>query len=648
MSLEPRISLLLDDASNHNQTHSNWSSHPYSQRHEATSQTSSGNGGRKLGKVKVSLAEVLNAEKQPRTPADDVTDFALPLAKRQCFEDASSTNFVTLPKPEVKKKDRRPRIPPLLQGLHQPPPNAGLFPPITADGNHEAAAPSMRQDLELEAEAKVKAKAQDLKEIDHDVAAKTLKVAEDDAARKTSQTRQPRKKNKWTKEETADLLKGVAKFGMGNWKAILSHEEYSFHGRSAIDLKDRFRTCCPEEYRKHRDSDRKSVDSKDQTPSNGSPKLSETTAKDNKPAEPSTTQSPKPKSSRSHRMNSEDLAELGIEAPFTKKKRRERRVWTEEEDAALLKGLSEYGAQWAQIRIDSELGLSHRQPTDLRDRVRNRWPEKYVEAGLVIKPKETPRPVQRVGKAPEMDNDKTTLPHAEQQSATPKDARGTGPTINTSSQDSSSQTSRAQPPPPPLKLLNAPIPNPLVDDFQDLESYDEIVPASPITLDRSIFDWVNQNSSMSHPHSANPTNSFALPSTIMADPPLNGCDNLHIDPLVTLNKPYKHSITNTVPPLISPPSLHSLNFGTPASSTSINNNTSNPLVNALPSMSLGNASTNAPNKIAANGSVNTNNGTGALNLPPPSEVLAGFIDSDVRADSHVSVTAPLLFDDLLN
>ncbi|KAF2452549.1 hypothetical protein BDY21DRAFT_258490, partial [Lineolata rhizophorae] len=49
------------------------------------------------------------------------------------------------------------------------------------------------------------------------------------------------KRNKWTEEETACLLKGVARFGIGSWKKILSHADYSFNGRSAIDLKDRFR-----------------------------------------------------------------------------------------------------------------------------------------------------------------------------------------------------------------------------------------------------------------------------------------------------------------------------------------------------------------------------------------------------------------------
>ncbi|KAF2839132.1 hypothetical protein M501DRAFT_923224, partial [Patellaria atrata CBS 101060] len=48
-------------------------------------------------------------------------------------------------------------------------------------------------------------------------------------------------RRRWTEQETKDLLHGVAKFGIGSWKKILACEEYNFNGRSAVDLKDRFR-----------------------------------------------------------------------------------------------------------------------------------------------------------------------------------------------------------------------------------------------------------------------------------------------------------------------------------------------------------------------------------------------------------------------
>lgn len=68
----------------------------------------------------------------------------------------------------------------------------------------------------------------------------------------TKKTRQPRaeyKYQKWTQPETDDLLRGVAKHGVGRWADILRDPEYHFVGRTAVDLKDRFRTCCPDKLR---------------------------------------------------------------------------------------------------------------------------------------------------------------------------------------------------------------------------------------------------------------------------------------------------------------------------------------------------------------------------------------------------------------
>ncbi|KAF2235343.1 hypothetical protein EV356DRAFT_566491 [Viridothelium virens] len=654
MSLEPRIPLLLDDASNLSRGSANWSPHRYLQSADIVSQTSSGGNQARPGKAGVSLAQVLNTDKQPRTPAEDPSDFARTSAKRQRFEDGSSSNFLRLPKPEVKKKrEKRSRIPPLIQGLHQPPPDAGLFPPITADSKHETHAPNLRQEAETDP------RTEEEKESEHDTPVKASEVIQEQTSPEERQARQPRKKNKWTKEETTDLLKGVAKFGMGNWKAILSHEDYSFNGRSAIDLKDRFRTCCPEAYNQYKASGSKRQRSKDHASSDQTSGIADSPNQKDKCDVRGELPSPKPKSSRSHRMKPEDLAELGIEGPFTKKKRRERRVWTEAEDAALLKGLNEHGVQWAQISKDEKLGLTHRQPTDLRDRVRNRWPEKYVEAGLTIRPKEIPRPVQRAGKAPKTAKvDPSSSPRSEPRPATPVDRNKPESVKVSTTKDTPTRISRAQPPPPPLKLLNAPISEPFVEDFPDLPSYDEMVPPSPITLDRSIFDWVNQNitqvttttTSATPQHLANPTNSFTLPpSSTIADASISGFDSLHIDPLVTLNKPHKYSSTNNMLPLVTPSSLQGLNFGIQPSYNSNPNNPATVLPGALPSMNLGHTSASGANKSLTIASASAANATsGALNLPPPSEVLAGFLDSDARGDGHAGVTGALLWDDLLN
>ncbi|KAF2274466.1 uncharacterized protein EI97DRAFT_345332, partial [Westerdykella ornata] len=50
-----------------------------------------------------------------------------------------------------------------------------------------------------------------------------------------------RKRNKWTAQETKDLLTGVSLFGVGKWKKILDCEDFHFNNRTAVDLKDRFR-----------------------------------------------------------------------------------------------------------------------------------------------------------------------------------------------------------------------------------------------------------------------------------------------------------------------------------------------------------------------------------------------------------------------
>jgi hypothetical protein len=69
-------------------------------------------------------------------------------------------------------------------------------------------------------------------------------------------------------------------------------------------------------------------------------------------------------------------------ASFSKAKRKERTPFTKQEDENLLIGFGKYGGKWSSIQKDESLGLSHRRSTDLRDRFRNAYPEKYVGAGF--------------------------------------------------------------------------------------------------------------------------------------------------------------------------------------------------------------------------------------------------------------------------
>jgi hypothetical protein len=46
----------------------------------------------------------------------------------------------------------------------------------------------------------------------------------------------------WSEEEVQNLKAGVARFGAGKWKTILSF--YNFNNRTTVDLKDKWRNLC--------------------------------------------------------------------------------------------------------------------------------------------------------------------------------------------------------------------------------------------------------------------------------------------------------------------------------------------------------------------------------------------------------------------
>jgi len=132
----------------------------------------------------------------------------------------------TLPELPVKRGVKRPRqrVPPVLQGLHQPPPNANILPSISRD--------ETPKQLKV---AKTKATTSPIETpsdtvLGHENSGPGVSPLKDAKSG-------PRKK--WTDEETANLLRGVAKFGAGSWKKILHCPEYTFNDRTAVDLKDR-------------------------------------------------------------------------------------------------------------------------------------------------------------------------------------------------------------------------------------------------------------------------------------------------------------------------------------------------------------------------------------------------------------------------
>ncbi|KAK9370191.1 hypothetical protein V1509DRAFT_616995 [Lipomyces kononenkoae] len=155
-----------------------------------------------------------------------------------------------------------------------------------------------------------------------------------------SQKRKTR--TKWTDAETNDLLRGCNTYGVGNWKKILQDPQFTFNSRSAVDLKDRFRTYFPDEYRRLYPNATTHGGRRQRAPlPNALPKVN----------------------------------------------RKERRSFTPEEDARLLEGFLKHGPSWSKIQKDEELHLFERRSTDLRDRFRNAFPEKYAAAGFKTRPK---------------------------------------------------------------------------------------------------------------------------------------------------------------------------------------------------------------------------------------------------------------------
>ncbi|KAF9039969.1 hypothetical protein BJ165DRAFT_1416421 [Panaeolus papilionaceus] len=143
--------------------------------------------------------------------------------------------------------------------------------------------------------------------------------------------KKPRKK--WTEEETNELIRGCQKHGVGNWKTILQDKSLKFCERTAVDLKDRFRTRFPDAYKDHYPNARTHLSSK-------------------------------------VRSIQPDGTQL-----FTKMRNKKRRPFTPEEDAALKAGYEQHGTLWAVIARMSIFVLSGRKSTDLRDRFRNAYPD---------------------------------------------------------------------------------------------------------------------------------------------------------------------------------------------------------------------------------------------------------------------------------
>jgi hypothetical protein len=435
-----------------------------------------------------------------------------------------------LPQPP-KKTAKRPRIPPLLQGLHQPPPlppDARLFPPITGEKNAfvgERSYETLFEDSrnrEVDEHAFFDVGTTDLfRTTQHGeitpapqlaaqpVLPNVARVApeNDVTTNNTTDTQEQanpkraKKRNRWSEQETKDLLLGVSRYGIGNWKKILQNSDFAFNNRTAVDLKDRFRVCCPGEGSKQRKPKNSKRKHSDETTSSQPPETAhtaqnlnsnsqETLSSETATASKITGQQYIPTRSKTL----PDLAELGIREPFSKNTRRPRRAFSERDDTNLLKGFDRHGTSWHSIRDDMSLDFSTRHPTDLRDRFRIRYPEKYAKAGYKLKSRMTEKQTQAD------EGNSTTLRAPTNPSQPEKDTHihpsHTFPPISL-------------PLPPPsttnLKLPFSSSTSYLSDPLPfDSSSFLDEIPAdedeSPITLNRNILRWADANPSSLFPY----------------------------------------------------------------------------------------------------------------------------------------------------
>ncbi len=290
-------------------------------------------------------------------------------------------DFITLPQPPKKQKAAKQVVPPIISGLFEPPPQAALFPPIASSSFHDSHG---RNSLNI-ITPKVGGSRAGLLSVTPE---KSQPLETTTKGTRRRQDLRPRKK--WTEEETKNLLLGVTKHGVGNWSDILEDPSFTFNDRKGADLKDRWRTCCPTELLpdsiKHKYPP---------TGSNTRQKVKFTSGlmseniliTEEDSFFPDLVSPPRERKSRAHRKRIEDLVQLGIRGPIQKSLRRERRLFSDEEDRAILAGFEIYGPVWTRIQRDPRFNLQSRQPTDLRDRFRNKHRDKLVIRAKTVQEK---------------------------------------------------------------------------------------------------------------------------------------------------------------------------------------------------------------------------------------------------------------------
>ncbi|RKF59979.1 putative myb dna-binding domain containing protein [Erysiphe neolycopersici] len=304
----------------------------------------------------------------------DISDCEnLYLSKKRNLMNSNKDEFVQLPRPTKEQKTAKQVVPPIIIGLFQPPPQSTLFPPIASSCFHDSRGRNSLNTIPLSTKLpkRVQGNKHDHVIVRHSTVRSGIKKKKNVATRK-----------KWTEEETNNLLLGVHKHGVGCWSDILSDSCFVFNDRSSSDLKDRWRTCCPDELRKRTstsvDGMKKGTSENTRSCLNPDEVLIQDESKLNE-SDLITNSVTASRKKRCHRKNLEDLFQLGIKGLIRQSSRRERRQFTQEEDYAILEGYKTYGPAWSKIQKDPRLNLQSRQPTDLRDRFRNKFKDKFLE-----------------------------------------------------------------------------------------------------------------------------------------------------------------------------------------------------------------------------------------------------------------------------
>ncbi|RKU45433.1 hypothetical protein DL546_006632 [Coniochaeta pulveracea] len=317
--------------------------------------------------------EPIRSSQQSTTWVDVVdTDAVDGSAKKRQQDD-----FIQLPQPPTKKRSNQQLdLPPIIIGLHSPPQDAGMFPPIKCatgplqdddfSADNRPRSQAARQAGFYDDMPKLRSRPSKSQSDGHEEERQEAIQAEGNVRRKTKATK---KRRPWSADETTALLRGVQRHGKGNWTKILHDPDFSFDRRTPTDLKDRFRSVLPDEV-KDLGSQMKAapepsirtavpldmlLDFGDDV--DGPAKGKADSAKKATESSPDRAKSSARKKTgpRPHRVDSEHL---------------------HQDDQEILEGLETYGPQWSLIRDDPRFHLQNRRPTDLRDRMRNKYPDR--------------------------------------------------------------------------------------------------------------------------------------------------------------------------------------------------------------------------------------------------------------------------------